>query len=197
MNDYYINQNIECLNKLKYDDNIIKIYDEMLNCINNKGKILFIGNGGSASDSIHIVSDLTDDYHDENKTIKAIALTSNISSITAISNDCDFDLIFEKQINIIGDKNDILISLSTSGLSKNILNGIKKAKSRGIKTILVTGNKKSFDADINLCISSNDKTIVQNMYMIIFHLLCNEIKRAVLWKLELILTGLLQTLTLL
>ncbi|MDD2495762.1 MAG: SIS domain-containing protein, partial [Tissierellia bacterium] len=176
----YILKNMEALNNLdcleSKHENIVELIVE---CLKNKKKIMLVGNGGSAADSMHIAAEFVSRFKLERNPFQAISLSSNQSIITAISNDYGYDYIFSKQILAYGEEGDILIALSTSGNSKNILKAINEASIRGITTILLTGNSK-VQADINVCFLSNETDIIQNMYIIFLHSVCEKVERVMI-----------------
>jgi len=153
----------------------------MLETIKSGHKILLFGNGGSATDSMHIAAELVGRFRKERKALPAIALNSNISVITALANDYNFEYIFERQIEALGNKNDMAIGISTSGSSKNVITGILKASKIGLKTAVLTGNKigmLSKIADICVRIPSNNTPRVQEAHIAIGHIVCELIEDA-------------------
>lgn len=125
-------------NKLKNFDKLIK---ESIKSIKSGGKIILFGNGGSASDAQHLATELTVRYQKNRKALPAISLATDTSALTAIGNDFSFEEIFSRQIEAIGKKNDIIIGISTSGNSKNILNALKIGNKMKIKTFCFLGKK--------------------------------------------------------
>ena len=109
--------------------------------IKNDHKIMFCGNGGSAADSQHLAAELVGRYKINRPALNSIALTTDTSILTAVGNDFGYDTIFERQVEGLGQKGDVLIGLSTSGNSKNVLLAMDKAKSLGITTVAMTGEK--------------------------------------------------------
>ena len=107
--------------------------------LKNGGRILVCGNGGSAADAQHIAAELSGRFKKERIALAGIALTTDTSALTAIGNDYGYEYVFSRQLEAIGRKGDILIAISTSGNSKNVLNSMKSAKKLGIKTITLTG----------------------------------------------------------
>ena len=163
--------------------NLLNKIDKLSKIINNslkKGKkILFCGNGGSASEASHIAAEFVGRYLKERGEQPAISLTSDNSIITAISNDYSFKEIFSKQIKAIGKDGDILIALSTSGKSKNIIEAIKSAKNKRMKTILFTGQKKFkykklIDIEINVPAKRVDR--IQELHLVLLHNLCELVE---------------------
>src|SRR4030042_121107 len=118
---------------------IIEITNLVIECLRKKGKVILFGNGGSASDSQHIAAELVGRFKKDRMALPAIALTTNTSIITALANDYGYEIVFAKQIEALGQKNDIAIGLSTSGKAKNVLLGIRQAKKMGLKTVSLTG----------------------------------------------------------
>ena len=138
-------------------------------------KILLFGNGGSAGDAQHIAAELTGRYKTERQGLPAIALTTDTSAITAIGNDYGFDRIFDRQVEAIGNDGDLLIGISTSGNSRNVLRALAYGKDNGMNTIGFSG-KGGGDmrplCDINLIIPSDDTARIQEMHILIGHILC-------------------------
>ncbi len=147
-------------------------------------KTVFIcGNGGSASQSQHFATEWVCRYKDDRRALKAIALTADNSSITAISNDYAFDSIFSRQLEALGEKGDVLVVLTTSGRSPNILKALVKAKELGVKTIVLTGTKgrdlKSL-SDIAIVIPSEETARIQEVHGLIIHILCEAIEKKII-----------------
>ena len=118
-----------------------KISKEIIRCFREGGKIMLCGNGGSASDSQHIAAEFVGRFHRERRALPAIALTTDTSILTAVANDYSYEEIFSRQIEALGKPNDILIAISTSGNSKNVLKAAEKAKEQGIRVIAFTGRR--------------------------------------------------------
>lgn len=138
-------------------------------------KILLFGNGGSAGDAQHIAAELTGRYKAERRGLPAIALTTDTSALTAIGNDYGYDRIFDRQVEAIGNQGDLLIGISTSGNSRNVLRALAYGKDNGMNTIGMSG-KGGGDmrplCDINLIIPSDDTARIQEMHILIGHVLC-------------------------
>ncbi|MFA5389355.1 MAG: D-sedoheptulose 7-phosphate isomerase [Candidatus Omnitrophota bacterium] len=153
----------------------------MLRTIKSGHKILLFGNGGSAADSLHIAAELVGRFRKERKALPAIALTANISAITALGNDYDFERIFERQIEALGAKGDMAIGISTSGSSKNVAAGIAKASRMGLKTAALTGSKTGTLcalADICVKVPSDNTPRIQESHIAIGHIVCELIENA-------------------
>ncbi|WP_053820517.1 D-sedoheptulose 7-phosphate isomerase [Candidatus Pseudothioglobus singularis] len=143
-----------------------------IDCLKNGGKILLIGNGGSAADAQHIAAELVGRYKTERKGIPAIALTTDSSILTSIGNDFGYEHIFDRQIEAIAQKNDVLIGISTSGRSKNIISALKTASLLKCLTIGFSGNgggEMNNICDLNIVIPSEDTARIQEMHIIIGH----------------------------
>tara|TARA_B100000902_G_scaffold368592_1_gene392061 strand:- start:427 stop:1026 length:600 start_codon:yes stop_codon:yes gene_type:complete len=162
-------------------DDIMTISQECIQVLNNGGKLFFCGNGGSASDSQHLAAELVNRFKKNRAPIPAIALTTDTSVITSISNDFGFEYIFSKQIEAIARTNDLLFAISTSGLSQNITEALKVAKDIGMKTVLFTG--KSADTleqyvDFLLCIPSDLTGVIQQAHITFGQAICMNIENS-------------------
>ncbi len=141
--------------------------------IRNGNKILFFGNGGSAADSQHIAAEMAIKLHKERSPIAALALSLDSSAITACANDFGFDQIYQRQIRALGYGGDLAVGLSTSGNSENILNGLKKARRMGMKTVGWsgrTGGKMPPLCDLMLCIPDENPGRIQEMHITMGHI---------------------------
>ena len=151
----------------------------MIECLENNGKIMFCGNGGSAGDSQHLAAELVGRYRKDRKPFAAISLTTDTSSITAISNDYSFDKIFERQVEAIGRVNDLLFAISTSGSSRNVINAIMKAKEMNIRVIGLTGkngNEMNNICDVLINVPADRTDRIQEMHIAIGQILCEIIE---------------------
>ncbi|MCK5339315.1 MAG: D-sedoheptulose 7-phosphate isomerase [Bacteroidales bacterium] len=141
-------------------------------------KVLLFGNGGSAGDAQHIAAELTGRYKTERQALPAVALTTDTSAITAIGNDYGFDRIFDRQVEAIGKEGDLLIGISTSGNSRNVLRALAYGKDNGMNTLGLSGkgggDMKNL-CDINIIIPSDDTARIQEMHILIGHVLCGII----------------------
>lgn len=146
--------------------------------LKNGNKILLFGNGGSAADAQHIAAELVGRYKVERKGLPAIALTTDTSSITSISNDYGYLAVFERQVDALANKGDVLIGISTGGSSENVINGFKLAKDIGCKNIGLSGKDGGeFNSlcDVNIIVPSYDTPRIQEMHIVIGHTLCHLI----------------------
>ena len=144
-------------------------------------KVLLFGNGGSAADAQHIAAELTGRYKTERQGLPAIALTTDTSALTAIGNDYGFDRIFDRQVEALGRKGDLLIGISTSGNSPNVINALVYGKSSGMKSIGLmgkSGGEMKKHCDISLIIPSDDTARIQEMHITIGHILCGIVDSA-------------------
>jgi len=142
-------------------------------------KLFFCGNGGSAADSQHIAAEFVGRFQKERKAWPAIALTTDSSALTALGNDYSFDIVFSRQLQALGQKGDVLIAISTSGNSKNVLEAVKQAKLTGITTIGMTGGTGGPLAslcDIPIIAASSKTARIQESHLVIFHTICELVE---------------------
>lgn len=146
-------------------------------------KILFCGNGGSAADSQHLAAEFTGRYLKERRALPAMALSVNTSSLTAIGNDYGFDLVFARQLEALGNKGDLLVGISTSGNSRNVIRAMQAAKLKSIYTVALTGASggamKSL-ADCAICAPSDETPRIQECHILIGHIICEIAEEALL-----------------
>ena len=148
-------------------------------------KLLLVGNGGSAADAQHIAAEIIGRYKRERPAYPAIALTTDTSALTAISNDYGFEQVFARQIAGVGRKGDVLLALSTSGRSPNILTALRVAHEHGLITIGFTGSKgAAMGVACNhlLVAPSDDTPIIQQIHLAVAHGICDEIEQALMRK---------------
>lgn len=168
--------------KEKLIDNIMAVTEEILTCYNKGNKLLICGNGGSAADAQHFVGELMGKFKMERTPLPCIALTTNSSLITAWSNDFSFDTVFERQIEALGDKDDVLISITTSGNSENIIRGIQKAKELGMRTASLLGKdggKTRSMSDIEVIVPSDNTPRIQEAHILIIHIICELVEEQI------------------
>lgn len=167
-------------------DIIQEITRQVVFCLKNGGKIFFFGNGGSAADSQHLASEFVGRFQRERNPLPVISLTTDTSIITSLSNDYNFEIIFSRQIEAMGEKGDLAIGITTSGKSKNVILGLKKAREMGLKTIAFTGEGgrrlKNF-VDICLVVPSSTTARIQEAHITIGHIIC-ELVEEILFKEE-------------
>jgi D-sedoheptulose 7-phosphate isomerase len=146
-------------------------------------KLLLIGNGGSAADAQHIAAEIVGRYKQDRPAWPAIALTTDTSALTAIGNDYGFERVFARQIEGLGARGDVLLALSTSGRSPNILAALRVARERGLVTIGFTGTKGAamgVDCDHLLVAPSDDTPIVQQIHLAMAHGICDEVEQSLM-----------------
>jgi D-sedoheptulose 7-phosphate isomerase len=149
-----------------------------IDSLKSNGKIILFGNGGSAADAQHIAAELVGRYKVSRKGLSAIALTTDTSALTAISNDFGYENVFKRQLEALLNKNDLVIGISTSGNSHNVLNALDYAKSIHAKVVGFSGaqgGKMNDICDINLVIPSDDTPRIQEMHIFVGHTLCHLI----------------------
>jgi len=177
-----IENNFKNLNDEYYLELIQKAASLIVNSIKKKNKIIFCGNGGSASDGEHLCAELAGRYLKNRKAYPAIALTGNSSLVTALGNDFGFENIFYRQIESIGKKGDILFAITTSGKSKNILKILELSKKKGIKVILLTSLKaKNLKNKVDLIIQVPSERVdrIQEMHIGIGHIICEIVENCI------------------
>ena len=165
---------------------IDKTVNLIINALTKNKKIIIFGNGGSAADAQHIAAEFLGRYKIKRKSIPAIALTSNSSTTTAIANDYDFSDIFSRQCESLVSKGDIVIGISTSGNSENVVKGLRTSKKNGGLTIGLLGNKggkiKNI-VDMSLVVNASSVPRIQEAHRVIYHIIC-EIVEEELVKIE-------------
>ena len=171
-----LNEHIEVVNKTR---EILPLIEEAgkicIESLKDGCKIILCGNGGSAADAQHIAAELSGRFKKERNALAGIAITTDTSALTAIGNDYGFEFVFSRQIKAIGKEGDVLIGISTSGNSKNVINAIYSAKEIGMKIITLIGKdggKMKKIGDVNIIIPSNNTPRIQEMHIMIGHMIC-------------------------
>lgn len=185
LKNYYSSLNehkrlIENFINIKKFQNILKISKIIAKCLKYGGTVFWCGNGGSASDSQHLSAELIGRLKKNRKPLKSISLSSNISVLTCISNDFGYKKIFSRQLEALGSKKDVLICISTSGNSKNIIEILKIAKKKKIMTISFLGNNggKSLKLSKNhLLVDSKDTARIQEMHIFLGQIICDNVEK--------------------
>ncbi|KAA3628946.1 MAG: SIS domain-containing protein [Proteobacteria bacterium] len=155
----------------------------MIDCLERGGRVLVCGNGGSASDALHFSAELLNRYKDDRQPLAAIALNADVSTLTAIANDYHYDDVFAKQVAALGRTGDILLAITTSGNSGNVVKAIGEAHGRGVTTVLLTGRdggacaRDCSDKDVVLCVDDDATAHIQEAHGVIIHCLCALIER--------------------
>ena len=156
----------------------------LIKAVKDGKKILWCGNGGSAADAQHMAAELMGGLRSHDRpAIASLALTTDTSFITAWSNDTDYETIFSRQIEAIGNKGDVLIAISTSGNSKNVIRAIETAKEKRIRVIVLTGKSggnMANSGNINICIPSDDIQRIQEGHLMVEHILCESVESSII-----------------
>ncbi|OQA56359.1 MAG: Phosphoheptose isomerase [Candidatus Omnitrophica bacterium ADurb.Bin277] len=167
-----------------FDPQQIEILDTIaraiIHALKSGHKVLLCGNGGSGTDALHIAAEFVGRFEIERVSLPAIALTADTAAITAIGNDYGYDRVFERQVEGLGQKGDVLIALSTSGKSPNVLKAIAAAKQKGILTVGFTGRDggaMAGEADHLFLVRSQKTTHIQEMHMIALHGICEVVEQ--------------------
>jgi len=151
----------------------------VLECLTSGGKLLFCGNGGSAADSAHIATEFTCRFSGDRRPYPAIALSTDGGLLTAIGNDYSFQEVFSRQVRAYGRRGDILIALSTSGKSRNLLSAIEEARRIGMKTIVILGKGGGFtkgSADLEIMVPGTVTARIQEAQKFLLHVLCELVE---------------------
>lgn len=162
-------------------ESIARATDSIINALINGNKILCCGNGGSAGDAMHFSSEMLNRFERERPSLPAIALTTDMNTITAIANDYDYDQVYAKQVKALGQAGDILLAISTSGNSSNIVEAIKAALSRDMLIIAMTGRDGGEMAgllsvnDVEIRVPSPSTARIQEVHLLVIHSLCDLI----------------------
>ncbi len=179
----YIEEGIALKNAILKDGALLsaveKSIDLLHTCLTSGNKVLIAGNGGSAADSQHFAAEIMGKFKKERKSYPALALTTDTSFLTAWSNDTSFESIFSRQIEGLGKPGDVFFSISTSGNSKNIIEGILAARKIGMKTICLSGRdggRTKGLADIELIVPSNNTPRIQEIHIMLIHTICEELE---------------------
>ena len=155
--------------------------ERMVQCLKRDGKILACGNGGSAADSQHFAAELLNRFEMERPGLAAIALTTDTSTLTSIANDYDYEQVFSKQVRALGQKNDMLLAISTSGNSKNVLAAVLAAHENGMAVVALTGRNGGKmpellqASDIHICVPAQSTARIQEVHLLVLHCLCDAI----------------------
>lgn len=164
----------------KLINEIINVSNLITECFQNGNKVIIFGNGGSAADSQHFAAEFIGRFQFERESLSAISLTTDTSILTALGNDYAFDNIFSRQCESLVTNNDVVIGISTSGNSLNVVNGIKSSKNKGAKTIGVLGNdggNLKEIVDIPIIIPSTSTPRIQESHRLILHIICDIVER--------------------
>jgi len=155
--------------------------EKMVQCLMNEGKILACGNGGSAADAQHFAAELLNRFEMERPGLAALALTTDSSTLTSIANDYDYDQVFSKQVRALGQPNDLLLAISTSGHSRNVVEAMQAAHERQMSVIALTGRNGGVmgellaAGDVHLCVPHTNTARIQEVHIVCLHCLCDAI----------------------
>jgi D-sedoheptulose 7-phosphate isomerase len=165
---------------------IARAADIIFDALLSDHKVLSCGNGGSAGDAQHFSSEMLNRFERERPGLPAIALTTDSSALTSIANDYSYDQIFSKQIKVLGKSGDVLLAISTSGESANVLDAVIAAHERGMKTIALSGKRGGRmaqllnDEDVEIRVPSESTARIQEVHLLVIHCLCDLIDRHLL-----------------
>ena len=168
------------LNSRDLSEKIEESINEIIKCFKTGNKIIIFGNGGSAADAQHIVAEFIGRFQKERKSLPAISLTTDSSIITSLSNDYSYEIVFSRQCESLVSKGDVVIGISTSGNSKNVVEGIKTAKKMGATTIgLLGGDGGTINkiVDIPIVVESTNTARIQEVHRVIYHIICGIVER--------------------
>ncbi len=182
----YIKESINVKQSFLEKNNLSEVIDLIIETITNKNKLLICGNGGSATNAQHFSAELVGRYKLDRKSLPAIALTTDSSIITAIGNDYGYSEVFSRQIEGLGNINDVLFAISTSGNSPNLLRAIEEAKNNNINVIGLLGKdggKMKEICDLSIIIPSDNTPRIQELHIMVIHIIC-EILEDILFKNE-------------
>ena len=160
---------------------IARATEVMVRCLMANGKILACGNGGSAADSQHFAAELLNRFERERPGLAAFALTTDSSTLTSIANDYDYNQVFSKQILALGQPNDVLLAISTSGNSPNVVTAVRAAHERDMKVVALTGKgggevgKQLAAGDVHVCVPHGVTARIQEVHLLALHCLCDGI----------------------
>jgi len=176
---------VEELNTTEFSNTLLDISECCYESLMNGGKIIFMGNGGSAADAQHLAAELVGRYLQERKPLAAVALSVNSSILTAVANDYSYNDVFTRQLEAIGREGDVAVGITTSGSSRNVVDALSKAREMNIKTIAFTG--ENIDtlkevSDIILSIPGDETPIIQEMHIMAGHIICGIIEKMVCAK---------------
>jgi len=169
----------ESISSARHIAHIEKAAGMIIQCLRSGGKILLFGNGGSAADCQHIAAELIGRFQKERRALPAIALTTNTSNLTALSNDYGFETTFSRQVEALGKPGDVAIGISTSGQSSNVINAMRTAKKRGLQTIALSGGDGGMLArivDAAIVVPSKKTARIQESHITIGHIICELIE---------------------
>jgi len=159
---------------------ITKGIEILIDLIKSDQTLFACGNGGSAADAQHLVGEWLCRYKDDRRPLRAVALTCDASTLTAIGNDYGFEQVFSRQVRALGGEKDVLVAISTSGTSKNVMNAISEARKKRMKVIVLTGPGGSdLEADVVIAIPNKEIARIQEIHELIIHAWCEAVDLAI------------------
>lgn len=163
-----------------YVSQIKDIADLMIESLKKGGKVILCGNGGSAADSQHIAAEFIGRFRKDRSALAAISLTTNTSILTSLANDYGYDVVFAKQVEALGQKNDIVVGISTSGKAKNVALALKQAKKQNLKTVALTGGDGGDIAklaEVSFIVPSSVTARIQEAHITVGHIICELVEQ--------------------
>ncbi|HER20389.1 MAG TPA: phosphoheptose isomerase [Chromatiales bacterium] len=160
-------------------ESIVSAASLMVDCLRSGGKVLSCGNGGSAADSQHFSSELVNRFEKDRRALPAVALTTDSSNITSIANDFEYDRIFSRQVEALGTEGDVLLAISTSGNSGNVIRAIEVAHERDMRVVAFTGRNGGKmaglmgDGDVELRVPADSTARIQEVHLVFIHAICD------------------------
>ena len=179
----YIREAVTSVDNINVNS-VVEITEVFSRCLSSGGKILLCGNGGSASDASHFAGELVGRFRTERTAMAAVALTTEMAVITALANDYGYERVFSRQVEAIGRKGDILVAISTSGTSSNVVSAAETAKQRGLSVVAFTSKlgKKLEWADFHWESGSTETSFTQEQMLVAFHAICFGLEEVLVGK---------------
>jgi len=181
-----IGEHLQSISSLQTDKMLLELLSDtsmaIIDCFRNGGKVYFCGNGGSAADAQHLAAEFSGRFYIDRHGLPAEALHCNTSYLTAVANDYSYDVIYSRLMTGMGYKGDILLGLSTSGNSKNIIKAFEVCKEKGIATVALTGHnggRMGAMADYSLIVPSDDTPRIQEAHIMLGHIICEIVESAI------------------
>ncbi|PLX82070.1 MAG: phosphoheptose isomerase [Desulfuromonas sp.] len=177
----YLEKHVEVLNRVKEDhaSTILELADVIVASLQAGGKLLVMGNGGSAADAQHFAAELVGRFRKERKAIPAIALTTDSSILTAVGNDYGFEMVYARQVEALAAPGDVICGISTSGRSPNVLQAVEAGRQRGCATVCLAGcdgGPLAAATDVGLVVPSEETPHIQEAHVTVIHMLCAMIE---------------------
>jgi D-sedoheptulose 7-phosphate isomerase len=175
-----IRAGVDALTEPKHTQTLADIADEIVQSLRSGGKVLFCGNGGSAADSQHLAAELVGRQNYDRPAAAGLALTVDTSALTAVGNDYGFERVFARQVEALGNAGDVLVGISTSGRSVNVIRALEAAKAKNMTTVSFTGHEPRgmCIADHRLCVPANETAKIQELHIICGHIIFALVERS-------------------